>query len=251
MSYILDALKKSDKQRQKGVVPGVLTVQDVAVPEPRSRLVWPYVAAAVLLLNAGLFVWLLAPWRTKSPAIVGQPTIHERANDVKDEVPKTAMNEKKEARENERAAAKHVSASVKGPAPVATDDKPEAQNNGTSIETVPSEPADQRGIPAPTPAQVPPGQPASGPKPVEAKIPPAENKICGIAELPASIQQSLPAFTISAHIYSNDPASRMVKINGQMMREGQDLAAGLKLEEISPNGVIFQYQSYRFRIGLK
>jgi hypothetical protein len=42
----------------------------------------------------------------------------------------------------------------------------------------------------------------------------------------------------------------MVKINGQAMREGQDLIAGLKLEEITQNGVIFSYQNYRFRIGL-
>ncbi len=251
MSYILDALKKSEKQRRKGAVPGVLTVQDAAVPEARGRMVWPYVVAAALLLNAGLFTWLLAPWREKSPATVGQPAIHEQANTVREAVPKTAKNEKKETRESGRTTARQVSASLNSPSPVATDDKPGTRNEGASIKPVPVDAAGQRGIPAPPPAQIPPAQPAAETKPLEAKIPPPENKIYSITELPASIQQGLPAFIISAHIYSTDPASRMVKINGRMMREGQDLAAGLKLEEISPNGVIFQYQNYRFRIGLK
>jgi len=70
-------------------------------------------------------------------------------------------------------------------------------------------------------------------------------------ELPSSIQQGLPAFSITAHIYTGDPASGMVKVNGQLMREGQELSPGLRLEEIVSDGVIFRYQNYRFRVGLK
>jgi general secretion pathway protein B len=78
-----------------------------------------------------------------------------------------------------------------------------------------------------------------------------ENTLYNLNELPSSIQQNLPAFSITAHIHTGDPASGMVKINGQMMREGQELSPGLKLEEIIPDGVIFRYQNYRFRVGLK
>ncbi len=250
MSYILDALKKSERQRQKGVVPGVLTVQDTAVPEARGRMVWPYVAVAVLLLNAGLFAWLLAPSRTKNPPAAVQQAIHERANTIGDVSPKISVSGKKVNHEGEHAAVKAVKAvraDIKGPAPVSR----EAPSEGTSMK-VPAEPVSQKDAPVPPPAQVSPAQPAaSETKPVEAKIPSPENKIYNVMELPTPIQQGLPAFAISAHIYSNDPASRMVKINGQMMREGQDLAAGLKLDEITPNGVIFSYQNYRFRVGLK
>jgi hypothetical protein len=43
----------------------------------------------------------------------------------------------------------------------------------------------------------------------------------------------------------------MVKINGQMLREGQDLTDGLELKEITHDGVILSYQNYRFHVGLK
>jgi hypothetical protein len=43
----------------------------------------------------------------------------------------------------------------------------------------------------------------------------------------------------------------MARINGSMIREGEYLTAGLKLEEITPDGVIFSYQNYRFHVGPK
>ena len=43
----------------------------------------------------------------------------------------------------------------------------------------------------------------------------------------------------------------MVRINGLTIREGQDLIAGLKLEKIISDGLIFSYQKYSFHVGLK
>jgi general secretion pathway protein B len=78
-----------------------------------------------------------------------------------------------------------------------------------------------------------------------------ENKIYKLNELPSSIRQNLPAFSISALLYSSNPASRMVSVNDQMMYEGQDLAGGVKLEEITRDGVIFRHQKIRFLVGVK
>ena len=43
----------------------------------------------------------------------------------------------------------------------------------------------------------------------------------------------------------------MARINDRMMREGQDLSQGLKLEEIIEDGVIFRFRDYRFFVGMK
>jgi hypothetical protein len=67
MSYILDALKKSAKDRQRGNLPDMLIVQDIVVEKPRKRLPWPYLLIAALLLNAGLLVWWLAFSHTEKP----------------------------------------------------------------------------------------------------------------------------------------------------------------------------------------
>ncbi|MEK6528623.1 MAG: general secretion pathway protein GspB, partial [Nitrospirota bacterium] len=79
----------------------------------------------------------------------------------------------------------------------------------------------------------------------------AQNKeIPYLDELPLSVRQKLPTLTIVAHIYSNNSASRMANINGRTVREGQNVADGIKLEEITLNGVILSYRDYRFRIRM-
>jgi len=47
---------------------------------------------------------------------------------------------------------------------------------------------------------------------------------------------------LDGHIYDDNPAKRMVIINGKTYREKQQITGGLKLEEITPNGVILNFQ---------
>jgi len=75
-----------------------------------------------------------------------------------------------------------------------------------------------------------------------------EQGVVTIDKLPSSVREGLPKMSISGHIYSNKPASRIVAINSQVLREGEAVAAGLKLEEITPTGVIFSYKGFRFSI---
>ncbi len=70
MSYILDALKKSEKERQRGALPDMLTVQDIVAEKPAKRLHWVYLLAAVLLLNAGALVWWLGFSHTNKTNVV-------------------------------------------------------------------------------------------------------------------------------------------------------------------------------------
>jgi hypothetical protein len=36
-----------------------------------------------------------------------------------------------------------------------------------------------------------------------------------------------------------------------MLQEGEDLAPGIRLEQITPDGMIFSYKGYRFRRGVQ
>lgn len=58
-------------------------------------------------------------------------------------------------------------------------------------------------------------------------------------------EEGLPAISITGHIYSNEPSSRMVNINGHIIREGDTVSEGLKVEEITPEGVILDYEGKR------
>jgi len=70
MSYILDALKKSEKERKQGTVPDLMTVQDVIVQEQKKSSLLPYLLLLALLLNGALLAWWLVPWQSKKPEAV-------------------------------------------------------------------------------------------------------------------------------------------------------------------------------------
>jgi len=64
MSYILDALKKSDQQRNIGVPP-TLQFAQAAMPTPKRPSLLQYGLLAVVLLGAGVALGLLRPWQAE------------------------------------------------------------------------------------------------------------------------------------------------------------------------------------------
>lgn len=76
MSYILDALRKAEQKRQLAAkVPTLATIhrQPVAVRPPIRLRLWPWVAGAVIVVNAGIVTWLLLPAGTRSTASLDRP----------------------------------------------------------------------------------------------------------------------------------------------------------------------------------
>ena len=71
-----------------------------------------------------------------------------------------------------------------------------------------------------------------------------------VGELPAALQKDLPVLSIMAHAYSTKPTARLVGINNKLLHEGDDVAPGLKLEEITPDGMILTYKGYTFHRGV-
>ncbi len=78
-----------------------------------------------------------------------------------------------------------------------------------------------------------------------------EARVMTMGELPLSILQELPSMQISLHLHSTKPANSFVSINNQMLQEGAYPAPGLRLEQITPDGMVFSYKGYRFRRGVQ
>ena len=268
MSYILDALKKAEKERKQGTLPDMLTVQDIVAEKPKKRLPGVYILVAALVLNAGILVWWLGYSHTSitkvsqtatatrtsavpanepakaipevpaSPSPV--PTISPETSPIgKNIVPFTgkpapAMSETKSDRPKEMPAVTDVRSKSVAAHPSSDSDSPKP--DGLSVE----KPKRSEGT-----GQLPPG-PAG-----DFTEMPEENKIYKLAELPASIRQGLPSFSVTALLYSSSPSSRMARVNDQMMREGQDIAAGVRLEEITRDGLVCSYRKFRFYVGAK
>ncbi len=62
----------------------------------------------------------------------------------------------------------------------------------------------------------------------------------------AEAASGLPALTVDLHIYENDPAKRAVFINGRRYTQGAHMAEGPIVEEITPEGAVLSYHGRRF-----
>ena len=60
----------------------------------------------------------------------------------------------------------------------------------------------------------------------------------------------MPPLTIGGSVYSPQPASRMVVVNGQVFNEGGNVAPELHLESIGPKSAVFSIRGQRFEVPL-
>jgi len=58
----------------------------------------------------------------------------------------------------------------------------------------------------------------------------------------------LPELTVDLHIYANDPAKRAVFINGRRYTQGAQIAEGPIVEEITREGAVLSYRGRRFLV---
>lgn len=254
MSYILDALRKSDQQRRRGAAPTLLAGQVTAVA-PKQPALLTYGLLAAVLVGAGMAIGWLRPWQAEQAAPAANVTAAKPSEaSMSQSVPVRTEIAPAPAPEPQVQIATQATQIAPAPAPVPV----RATAPAPATTPVKSQPPASAGAEAPgkpqdavaavsrkaaAVAQQPPGTAA-------ADSAPAQNVI-SLAELPLALQQELPPMTISVHAYSGNPGDRMVGINNRMLREGDNVAPGLKLEQITPDGMIFGYKGYSFRRGVK
>jgi len=94
--------------------------------------------------------------------------------------------------------------------------------------------------------------PAVKNEPVETKpekYRPGEPEPIGYWDLPDAVRAEVPEIKFSVLVYATDPADRFVLINGRRLAEGDSAQAGLVVEEIQRDGVLFSYRLYRFLVN--
>jgi general secretion pathway protein B len=233
MSYILDALKKSDQQRQRGTTPTLPSAQ-ATVSAPKQSSYVHYGVLAAVLLCAGIAIGWLYPWQEEQPARAAEPIAAKPATPDTNQASLTP-------RPDQVAMAETPEQKLPTPSPA-----PAAPVIAPKEPVIPVAAEQEQKLPVQSPA---PAAPVISPK--EPAIPiAAEQKATTLSELPVAIQQELPAMKIQLHSYSNKSVNSIVSINSRMMKEGESLAPGLRLEQITPDGVILSYKGYRFQHGI-
>jgi general secretion pathway protein B len=68
----------------------------------------------------------------------------------------------------------------------------------------------------------------------------------GTAEMPTALQQEMPTLAVAGFIRDEGSGS-MVIVNDRLVREGDEVAPGVKLEKILNDSLVFEYRGYRFK----
>lgn len=224
MSYILEALKKAQAERQLGSAPTLTAVPVGAAPADaaavRRRPAW--IALSAVILAA---VCAVAAWRLQAPSPSTSPA---PAPSVPSPSP---------------------SPSPSAPAPAAVVVAP-AQTTAPLPTPTPTAPPPLAVVPAstpPAPKPAPPKPAAVKPAPVQAAAP-EEEKLPSLRELPEPIQRSVPPLAFGGYMYSKNPSDRLLLIDKALRHEGEEVAPGLVLEKLLPKAAVMNYKGYRYRV---
>ena len=218
MSFILDALRKSELERQRQSGP---SIAELPVARDDRRMPWALLAIGVLLaVNAGVLLYFMLRDKPAVAAVETAPAPAPVAAAPVAAAPATAA-----------------------PLPVPVEIPPATESTladaGATI--APALPAASLPPPAPDPTLLPDASVTYAP------APPAGNPP-SIDEMPAQATAGLPELSVDLHIYTDDPAKRAVFINGRRYQRGGVLVEGPTVEEITRDGVVLSYHGQRFQL---
>jgi general secretion pathway protein B len=218
MSYILDALKKADAERERRGVPGLhAQAAGLAGEERRAGGVLRWVAVAGALLFVAALAWWWFGARGDAPATSALPP------------PPAAVP----------APQPTVAQAPVVPPPMLQAPAAQEPSAGTAappIVVVPKAPPAPVAVPVPTPA------PAAAASAVRSE------RVATLAELSPELRRQLPPLAVSGAMYAPQPSARLVFINGQVFREGDALTEGLVLERIGPKSSTLSLRGTRFEL---
>ena len=280
MSYILDALRRADAERQRGAVPGLhaQNVAPLAAPASdrgsRARiLAGAGVAAVVVAAAAGGLAW----WRSAEPSAAAAQAappavVTVMANPAPAFAPPGTMpmGEGPARHGDAGPAGATATSSLDAPSP---EPRPAPADAGRAppprapaADGLPhryTPPARNTAVDAPgalpgggatriaaaTPAPAVAATPVPQPEPTRATAPaPAGNGVPRVDTLPASVRAGLPRLAVGGAIYSEVPSARMLILNGQVYHEGEKPAPDTVLQQIRLKSAVLETRGTRYEI---
>ena len=253
MSMILQALRKSEAERQRGRAPGLFVEQRPAQVADRRVPAWAWGLGALLV--AVLLAWAWREWQRAQPPAAPSP--------APDAVVEATPGPAAERIEDLPGVATPLTLPAEPPASAAPAVPPSLPGR---IEPAPAAPALVEPMPVPTPTPVPAPAAAVGPAPapapaaapssapadaiVDAPAPAeAPSWLPGLGTLAASERASLPPLKLSMHVFAENPGQRFVILDGQRLGEGASPAAGVVLEEIRRDGLVLSVNGQRLLLA--
>jgi general secretion pathway protein B len=239
MSYILDALRRAEAERQSGQVPGLAsTVEPAAGPRARGARGTPW-AVGFGVVMAGLAVWALL--RPSAAPVAGPSPVPTPAQaPVAVTAPANAQENAHESAQSSAQDSAPVPATAPAPLPLVV--------SAPSPQPPAALPGRPPGVVAVPPA--PAGAAASAANPQTLLTAPAPPKPLSLAELGESRRRELPPLAVGGSVWSDSAPSRFVILDGQVLREGDTVAPGLVLERIERKSILLRWRELRLELKL-
>lgn len=237
MSFILDALRKSEAARRRSEAPDLFaTMPQTAEPE-RARRTWPlWAAAGIGVLSLIAAIWLVAQRPAVPPSTAPDTTRVDAAKAPTLEAPPPPP-------------AAPIAASP------AADSPPVVERPGTQAPPVPT-PAPVPPVPVASPpvatptTATPREQPSPPPAATPPVPPPASDQPIALADLDPATRNQLPPLKLSMHLWNDTPSGRFVILDGQRLKEG-DVLGEVVVERITRDGAVLVWRGGRLKIALQ
>ena len=240
MSYILDALRKAERDRQLGRTPTLenVTQAPASVRKPKPT---PRTLALIALVLGLAIVLVLVMGRSQDATLADIPVANVPLASVP-VVPIVAQVQEAQV------------AQVEPVAPV-QDPTMATESLDDLVEPVLDQPLPADEL-AESQADVAEPQVAVADEPFEdapvAAIPPPEDQIGPrlLRDLPESYRSQFPALRVDVHVYNDEPAKRWVMVNGAKYLEASTMVEGPRISEISAEGMVRDYRGETVLIPL-
>jgi general secretion pathway protein B len=227
MSYILDALRKSEQERQPGtpVRPGG-PVHNVSLP---SRGGWLLVIGIILLLfllAAAVVFWHSTVKRISSEAAVAATSPTEAPLAAPPAAEPVAVVLPSVTAVKSESPVRDLAEQTQVPVPV-TPKKPSTapRRKAVAIEQRSSLQTDGPGVLLET-----------------------DNTLL-LQQMPPEMQRAIPPMAVTIHVYSSQESQRILFINNREYHQGSLIEGGARVEAIVPDGVVLSYQGERFKLS--
>jgi general secretion pathway protein B len=237
VSFILDALKKSETDRQRQTTPALF---EVKVAAPRRRFpAWAIGLGALLAVNVAVLGWVLLRQPAAAPASAGAPP---PASGAPSATAATTVTDPGRmvtlTMPADSSSTVTVSPNTRDGGVVAPSGAPplaeEPLLTGGETPVPPNYDANDY-APAVTPAQA------------SAAAAQRDNSLPSRDEVLAQGAQ-IPELRLDLHVFAAKPADRFVFINMRKLREGESLPEGVRVEAITLHGAELSYRGRRFTL---
>jgi general secretion pathway protein B len=262
MSFILDALRKSEHQRQRTTGPGLAEVP-VARATSKSN-VWAMAAVALLVVNlvaVGVVLLYRAGRDTPSPTAAGPVAASPDETRPVAPIANPTLDTPTQAQEPPTSTTTSPRPPPRGDAPASNPLAAEVGEAGPGLE--PTLAAGAASVPAGPPAVTRQAAPSRGSvtyaplpeaadppytPPIEAAPAPARAP----ADLPGAdemLARGVPELHLDLHVYAAAPQQRFIFVNSRKYREGDALQEGPVVEQITQDGAVLSFGGSRFRLS--